>query len=76
MEAIEDVKVGETKLGDKLDAKHGAKDGTKLGIKPDVKPGLEPDAKPITIPRAKIDVRLGEKIDANFTSPYLINGHK
>ena len=34
--AIEDEKVGETKLGAKLDPKNGANSGTKLCIKPDV----------------------------------------
>ena len=29
VDAINDTKVGETKSGAKLDAKHGAKDGTK-----------------------------------------------
>ena len=79
MDAINDIKVGETKLGAKLDAKHDAKDGTKLGIKPGVKPGVKPDVKPITILGAKLGVILGEKRGANFASifaPYLINGHK
>jgi len=38
VDAVEDAKVGETKLGAILDAKHGAKEGTKLGIKLGVKP--------------------------------------
>ena len=79
VDAINDTKVGETKLGDKIDAKHGAKDGTKFSIKPGVKAGVKPDAKPITIFGGKLDVILGEKLDANFASifaPYLINEHK
>lgn len=75
VDAINDTKVGETKLGAKLDAKHCAKDGTKICIKL----GVKPDAKPITIPGTKLGVRLGEKNSANFASifaQYLINGHK
>ncbi len=56
-----------------------AKDGIKLCIKPSVKLGVKSSAKPITIPGAKLDVRLGAKLSANFASsfaPYLINGHK
>ena len=79
VDAINDTKVVETKLGAKLDAKHGAKDGVKLGIKPGVKPSVKPDAKPITILGANLGIRLGERLGANFASlfaPYLINGHK
>ena len=41
LDVIEDAKVCETKLGAKLDEKHGANDGTKIGIKPDVKLGVK-----------------------------------
>jgi len=79
VDAIEDEKDGETKLGAKLDAKNGAKDGTKLGIKPGVKLGVKSCAKLISIPGAKHDVRFGAKLGENFASsfaPYLINRHK
>ena len=66
VDAIEDAKDGETKLGAKLDAKHGANDGTKHGIKPSVKLGVKSGAKPITIPGAKLDVRLVAKLGENF----------
>ena len=79
VDANEDAKVCQTKLGAKLDAKPGtklgAKDDTKLGIKFGAKRG----AKPIAIPGAKLGVRFGAKLDANFVSsfaPYLINGCK
>ena len=79
VDANEDAKVCQTKLGAKLDAKPGtklgAKDDTKLGIKFGAKCG----AKPIAIPGAKLGVRRGAKLDANFVSsfaPYLINGCK
>ena len=75
MDANEDAKVCQTKLGAKLDAKPrtkpGAKDDTKLGIKF--------GAKPIAIPGAKRRVRFGAKLDENFLSrfaPYLLNGCK
>ena len=74
-----DAKVGETKLGGKLDEKHSAKDGTKLGIKAGVKLGVKCGAKSITILGAKLDVNPGAKLGANFASsfaPYFINGHK
>lgn len=79
VDAIEDEKVGEKKLGAKIHTKHGAKDGTKPGIKPSIKPGVKSSEKPITIPGAKLGVRIGTKLSANFArsfAPYLINRHK
>ena len=75
VDANEDAKVCQTKLGAKLDAKPG----TKLGAKDDTKLGIKFGAKPIAIPGAKLGVRLGAKLDANFVSSfalYLINGCK
>ena len=79
VDANEDAKVCQTKLGAKLDAKPGTKPGVKDDTKLGIKFGAKHGAKPIAIPGAKLGVRFGAKLDANFVSsfaPYLINGCK
>ena len=79
VDANEDTKVCQTKLGAKLDAKRGTKPGVKDDTKLGIKFGAKRGAKPIAIPGAKLGVRFGAKLDANFVSsfaPYLINGCK